>query len=355
MGRPTTTSGFAAPRCWPSCARSGSGALARSVPGARGPDARAEKEFFIRKAIGWVLREAGKRRPGRGRGLAGAAHASGQRGDHARGGEVPAAGRGRRADGRYRDGMPGRLKYRGVPSDSGPVRRVTGGRAGAVGTCPTDVLFTVRTGDLKVRAHVGRSTQTAAIGGDRCCSRSSSAWCWCWSASRPARSSPWPRTTSPNATLGGVVNRDATLVELFVNGELRADDLDRGRPERRASARARPAARCPDRARRDRPHRDPQPRRRGPPERRRVPGRHRRRAHRATRVTLPPATRAPRSSRRARRSTPPGTLANASGHGAGIPADQKTARARCSRSLPSGAMPPTSWPGSTRPDATSCS
>jgi diguanylate cyclase (GGDEF)-like protein len=29
-----------------------------------------------------------------------------------------------------------------------------------------------------------------------------------------------------NATLGGVVNRDATLVELFVNGELRADDLD---------------------------------------------------------------------------------------------------------------------------------
>jgi diguanylate cyclase (GGDEF)-like protein len=28
-----------------------------------------------------------------------------------------------------------------------------------------------------------------------------------------------------NATLGGVVNRDATLVELFVNGELRADDL----------------------------------------------------------------------------------------------------------------------------------
>ena len=28
-----------------------------------------------------------------------------------------------------------------------------------------------------------------------------------------------------DATLGGVVNRDATLVELFVNGELRADDL----------------------------------------------------------------------------------------------------------------------------------
>ena len=28
-----------------------------------------------------------------------------------------------------------------------------------------------------------------------------------------------------SATLGGVVNRDATLVELFVNGELRADDL----------------------------------------------------------------------------------------------------------------------------------
>jgi 3-methyladenine DNA glycosylase AlkD len=24
----------------------------------------AEREFFIRKAIGWVLREAGKRRPG---------------------------------------------------------------------------------------------------------------------------------------------------------------------------------------------------------------------------------------------------------------------------------------------------
>jgi diguanylate cyclase (GGDEF)-like protein len=33
-----------------------------------------------------------------------------------------------------------------------------------------------------------------------------------------------------NATLGGVVNRDATLVELFVNGELRSDDLDSDGP-----------------------------------------------------------------------------------------------------------------------------
>jgi diguanylate cyclase (GGDEF)-like protein len=33
-----------------------------------------------------------------------------------------------------------------------------------------------------------------------------------------------------NATLGGVVNRDATLVELFVNGELRADDLTTNGP-----------------------------------------------------------------------------------------------------------------------------
>ena len=33
-----------------------------------------------------------------------------------------------------------------------------------------------------------------------------------------------------NATLGGFVNRDATLVELFVNGELRADDLDADGP-----------------------------------------------------------------------------------------------------------------------------
>ena len=33
-----------------------------------------------------------------------------------------------------------------------------------------------------------------------------------------------------NATLGGVVNRDATLVELFVNGELRADDLSSDGP-----------------------------------------------------------------------------------------------------------------------------
>ncbi len=39
-----------------------------------------------------------------------------------------------------------------------------------------------------------------------------------------------------NATLGGVVNRDATLVELFVNGELRADDLDPNGP---SDARAR--------------------------------------------------------------------------------------------------------------------
>jgi diguanylate cyclase (GGDEF)-like protein/putative nucleotidyltransferase with HDIG domain len=33
-----------------------------------------------------------------------------------------------------------------------------------------------------------------------------------------------------SATLGGVVNRDATLVELFVNGELRGDDLASGGP-----------------------------------------------------------------------------------------------------------------------------
>ena len=39
-----------------------------------------------------------------------------------------------------------------------------------------------------------------------------------------------------DATLGGVVTRDATLVELFVNGELRADDLGPDGPMTPASA-----------------------------------------------------------------------------------------------------------------------
>ena len=39
----------------------------------------AEREFFIRKAIGWVLRETGKRQPGPGRRVARAARAAGLR------------------------------------------------------------------------------------------------------------------------------------------------------------------------------------------------------------------------------------------------------------------------------------
>ena len=62
-GRPTTTSGCAAPRCSRCSARcaAGGGDFGRF---SRYADAMlAEREFFIRKAIGWVLREVARRRP----------------------------------------------------------------------------------------------------------------------------------------------------------------------------------------------------------------------------------------------------------------------------------------------------
>ena len=56
------TSGSGAPPCWPGCGRFGTGAPLDRFLGYA--DAMLdEKEFFIRKAIGWVLREVGKRRP----------------------------------------------------------------------------------------------------------------------------------------------------------------------------------------------------------------------------------------------------------------------------------------------------
>ena len=52
-----------------------------------------EREFFIRKAIGWVLREAGKRRPDEVAAWLAPRTRPRQRSHDARGGQVPAAGR----------------------------------------------------------------------------------------------------------------------------------------------------------------------------------------------------------------------------------------------------------------------
>ena len=52
-----------------------------------------EKEFFIRKAIGWVLRDTARRRPGAGRTVAGAAGAPGVGGHDPRGGQAAPARR----------------------------------------------------------------------------------------------------------------------------------------------------------------------------------------------------------------------------------------------------------------------
>ena len=70
----------------------------------------AEREFFIRKAIGWVLREAGQDPARRGLRVAGAAGRPRLRGDDARGGQVPAAGPARGADGALRGGAVAGLR-----------------------------------------------------------------------------------------------------------------------------------------------------------------------------------------------------------------------------------------------------
>ena len=93
-----------------------------------------EKEFFIRKAIGWVLREAGKRRPdevaawlaprtGRASGVTMREAVK----------YLPAADR-ERADGRLSGEAAGRLKYRRVPRFRAPVRPRTDGPARHRGT-----------------------------------------------------------------------------------------------------------------------------------------------------------------------------------------------------------------------------
>ena len=80
-----------------------------SLPFLRRADAMLdEKEFFIRKAIGWVLREVGKQRPAEVVGVARAEDASGQWRDHARGRALPAGGGRRAADGR----LPGEAALR---------------------------------------------------------------------------------------------------------------------------------------------------------------------------------------------------------------------------------------------------
>ena len=74
-----------------------------------------EREFFIRKAIGWVLREAGKRRPDDVAAWLAPRTGPRERSHDAGGREVPARGRRIDVDGRLSRKAAGRLKYRGVP------------------------------------------------------------------------------------------------------------------------------------------------------------------------------------------------------------------------------------------------
>ena len=125
-----------------------------------------------------------------------------------------------------------------------------------------------------------------------------------------------------NATLGGVVNRDATLVELFVNGELRADDLTSDGPGGARVDEIAGRLERSHRARRDRSDRDPRPRRHRPPQRRAGDrrdgcGRGRRHACRRRRRT---DGRAPGVGSRARGRR---GAAEPIGDGAGVPPDQR--------------------------------
>ena len=103
-----------------------------------------EKEFFIRKAIGWILRDTAKRQAQPGRRVAGAAGAPGLGGHGPRGGQAAPARGPRRAAGRLR-----RPAERGV---AGPLRRSPGAtrydrraRASAAGGSPASrVLSLVR-------------------------------------------------------------------------------------------------------------------------------------------------------------------------------------------------------------------
>ncbi len=75
----------------------------------------------------------------------------------------------------------------------------------------------------------GRRSGSWAVG-DRCCSRWSMAYSSCSSASPPAAWSRWPARTSRAPRSQAVVGRDHSLVELFVAGQLEADDLTDGGP-----------------------------------------------------------------------------------------------------------------------------
>ncbi len=59
----TMTSGSAVPRCWRCSSRSGGATVTSSGSRVTRKATLAEREFFVRKAVGWVLRETGKKRP----------------------------------------------------------------------------------------------------------------------------------------------------------------------------------------------------------------------------------------------------------------------------------------------------
>lgn len=80
-----------------------------------------EREFFVRKAIGWVLRETGKQRPDQVVQLAPASRTPRIGGDAARGGEVPVARATRRAAG----GTSGPRECEGHPMTLQEPRRPT--------------------------------------------------------------------------------------------------------------------------------------------------------------------------------------------------------------------------------------
>ena len=138
-----------------------------------------EKEFFIRKAIGWVLREVGKKQAGGGRPLARPPHASGLGRDDAEATEVSADDDAGRLLDAYRRQVPASLRIKRVrcgyqargssPSpDSGPQMRP--GRWAILG--PIDYGTRAPYG-AQLWPIPGRRSGSWAVA-TRCCSR----WCY---------------------------------------------------------------------------------------------------------------------------------------------------------------------------------